>query len=496
MCVKSLLTGCAAGVVVLAAGLPVKAVEAVQYVKICSLYGAGFYYIPGTDTCLKVGGYVRAQTEWNSDNGLTVGSSNGPFGPNTIADGLSDRASNSLNFTGRGAISVDARNQTAFGALRAYIRLGEQTFGNATSNEFYFDRAFIQWGGFTAGVTQSFFDVFSNTELFSYFDAKTSGDTYNYGVQMFAYTAQFGSGISATIAAEVPRYRAGVIDGSAGSAFGVNGTTVTDTAGFNVPDIVGNARIDQSWGYVGVSGALHQVAGQYYGSSNTLMHPSDKYGWAAQVGGLLNLPWGDRVGASFAGTQGAIGYVTKAGNWQVFGGNTAGVGWVADGIFDSNNPVVGGNTPIHLTNAVSVNAGYEHFWNSQWRTSVYGGYTRVWYDSETVALINSHLPGASATLQCGVPVFGAVWPPITMAAGGVGNSCSPNFSFYQIGSRTQWNVTRDFSLGVDVVYTGLNTAYKGPIASYTASGNSAISMNDQNTVSGIFRVQYNFAAGD
>jgi hypothetical protein len=83
-----------------------------------------------------------------------------------------------------------------------------------------------------------------------------------------------------------------------------------------------------------------------------------------------------------------------------------------------------------------------------------------------------------------------------MAAGGVGNSCSPNFSFYQIGSRTQWNVTRDFSLGVDVVYTGLNTAYKGPIASYTASGNSAISMNDQNTVSGIFRVQYNFAAGD
>jgi hypothetical protein len=38
--------------------MPVKAAP-VQYVKICSLYGGGFYYIPGTDTCLKMGGYLR-----------------------------------------------------------------------------------------------------------------------------------------------------------------------------------------------------------------------------------------------------------------------------------------------------------------------------------------------------------------------------------------------------------------------------------------------------
>jgi hypothetical protein len=38
--------------------MPVKA-QPVQYVKICSLYGDGFYYIPGTDTCLKLGGYLR-----------------------------------------------------------------------------------------------------------------------------------------------------------------------------------------------------------------------------------------------------------------------------------------------------------------------------------------------------------------------------------------------------------------------------------------------------
>ena len=69
--VKSLLLGSAAGLVAMAgaqaADLPVKA-KPVQYVKICSLYGAGFYYIPGTDTCIKIGGlFVRSELErWRS----------------------------------------------------------------------------------------------------------------------------------------------------------------------------------------------------------------------------------------------------------------------------------------------------------------------------------------------------------------------------------------------------------------------------------------------
>src|ERR1017187_5045537 len=61
--VRSLLLGAAAGFVAIAgaqaADLPVKA-KPVQYVKICDLYGAGYYYIPGTDSCIKIGGYVRA----------------------------------------------------------------------------------------------------------------------------------------------------------------------------------------------------------------------------------------------------------------------------------------------------------------------------------------------------------------------------------------------------------------------------------------------------
>jgi hypothetical protein len=69
--VKSLILGSAAGLVVLggaqAADLPVKA-KAVEYVKICSLYGAGFYYIPGTDTCIKLSGTSNPKIEQGSSN--------------------------------------------------------------------------------------------------------------------------------------------------------------------------------------------------------------------------------------------------------------------------------------------------------------------------------------------------------------------------------------------------------------------------------------------
>ena len=63
--VKSLLLGSAAGIAAVAgaqaADLPSRKAAPVEYVRVCSAYGAGFFYIPGTDTCLRVGGRVRAE---------------------------------------------------------------------------------------------------------------------------------------------------------------------------------------------------------------------------------------------------------------------------------------------------------------------------------------------------------------------------------------------------------------------------------------------------
>ena len=121
------------------------------------------------------------------------------------------------------------------------------------------------------------------------------------------------------------------------------------------------------------------------------------------MGGLFYLPWfggGDLIGANFVYSKGAVGYATKAGNWQIAHGDNIGVGWGHDGIYDNTALIGTAQAQIELTNAWSVNAGYEHFWNPRWRTSLYGGYTRVWYDQDATNLINTHLPTPASPRHC------------------------------------------------------------------------------------------------
>ncbi len=67
--IKSLLLGSAAGIAAVAAAqaadLPSRKSAPAEYVKICDAYGAGYFYIPGSDTCLRIGGYVRAEYNWS-----------------------------------------------------------------------------------------------------------------------------------------------------------------------------------------------------------------------------------------------------------------------------------------------------------------------------------------------------------------------------------------------------------------------------------------------
>src|SRR5689334_10007793 len=151
---KRFLLGSAAGLVAIssaqAADLPVKA-KPVEYVKICSLYGEGFYYIPGTDICLKIGGYVQSDYGWNVSGARTVSVSG-------AAGGAQDRSTSPYGTRHRAHFNFDSRTQTAYGTLRTYVavHIDNQDQNSVTVNP---SRAFIQWAGFTFGHTKSFTDV-------------------------------------------------------------------------------------------------------------------------------------------------------------------------------------------------------------------------------------------------------------------------------------------------------------------------------------------------
>ena len=115
MNIKSLLLGSAAALIAVSGARAADAVtvaepEPAEYVKICDVYGAGYFYIPGTETCLKINGYIRFQ--------VNVGENEG---------GDSD-----WDAVTRGQVQFTAKSDTEYGPLTGVIVL-QANADNATS---------------------------------------------------------------------------------------------------------------------------------------------------------------------------------------------------------------------------------------------------------------------------------------------------------------------------------------------------------------------------
>jgi len=462
--VKSLLLVSAAGLVAVsgaqAADLPVKA-KPVEYVKVCSLYGAGFYYIPGTDICMKIGGYIRFQESFGS-TGITAGPFSGA--PATGPGAANNRESSAdQSYRSRALATFDTRQQTAYGTLRTYLILGatsdsSQFAAPATASNqvgLYANRAFIQIAGFTFGKASSFFDFISSAAVAYNAGHTYSPDTGDGGHIVAAYTHQFGNGVSATISAEQARRRGIDYLGSTPGGGGVGQTAAADLSGTGVlQDIVGNLRIDQAWGSAQVAFAAHNATASYYGSgpggaalNEWNGHPGDKWGWAATVGLRLNAPMigpGDYFQAAFHYANGATQYTSNTPTTiNVFNGQSVGFSIHNDGGFTGTATTPG---IYELTTAWSVFASYEHFWTPSLRTSIYGSYIDI---SRSDALNNAMCASASVAGTGGT---------LTGAAASRALGCDLDSSQWNVGSRSQWNITKDLYVGVDVIYHKLNTA--------------------------------------
>jgi Porin subfamily len=486
--VKSLLLGTAAGLVAVAgaqaADMPVKAAP-VQYVKICSLYGDGFYYIPGTDICLKIGGYVRGEYFYNYGNSGTNGGFQG--GSPATGAGYKDRFDGAdFLMRTRAYAWFDSRQQTEYGTLRSYLQIGVNYDSPAnTSTTFNANRAFIQFAGFTVGTAQSFFDFYSSPA--SSFFGTLASDTGDGGWKVFAYTAQYGNGFSATFSFEEPRTMgttlptSGVINTNLGNAGLVLGTINLDPdrAKPRFPDIVQNWRVDQAWGSAQLMVAAHDVSAGYYASANAAGsacsianagiaggtaagvttgseacgHPADKVGWAAGGGARLNAYGGDYFQFQATYAQGATRYVnhTQGGAFSPvqFNGANFGYGLLSDGVFS----VATGE--VQLTTVWGINAAYDHLWLPNFRTSIYYAYNRFEYGANA----NAAICNAQTVVAAGAITF----TPFQVATG----QCSNNFNWWQLGSRTQYNFTPWFYVGFDVLYSKIETASSGALAFFT-----------------------------
>jgi hypothetical protein len=367
--VKGLL-GAAAGIAFAsgasAADMPVKA-KAVEYVKICSAYGAGFYYIPGTDICLRVGGYVFLETGVKGRNAAV----------DVIYDaGQFDSNDNYMQWRARGHVILDARQNTAYGTLRAYFvggvsyattaagGVGVQAPAGANTGA-SMDRAFIEFAGFTAGFTESFFSFGGAYSIVA------SGSLSWDWLPLIAYTAQLGNGVTATVSIQ---------DGAAMRSNMAGNVTY---GGDNAPDIVGNVRVTQAWGSAQVMGALHQL------KDNAGSVPSSSWGYAVGAGIEVKTPQTGNPNNSFllqgVWSKGAVEYTGLASSPVT---TAAGLGFVtgASGAVAGILDAAGIGTTLHKTTAWSAYGGYRHYWTPALRTGFAAGYTDIGYDAAANAL--------------------------------------------------------------------------------------------------------------
>lgn len=368
-----------------AADLAKKAPAAANYVKVCDAYGAGYFYIPGSDTCLKIYGYARYSLAIN-------GPSKDWLATHSAASSWT-RSGNGLGTTVKVMLGIDARTTTEFGLLRSNIetQVDNVTYNLANGTNFYVDKAFVQFAGLTAGRSQSFFDFLTIPQFTL---SSTNEPISDVRVNLLAYTYSFGNGITATLSIEDPSTSANPNSAAAFAGnrrWGYASTqqthfyTGTDVyGGVHVPDVVGSLAISQAWGSAQLSAVVHQDAP----SSDA----DAKVGWAVQGGVKLNLPMlaeGDVLGLQAAYAKGAVGYVADG-----FTGNATSFS-VRDFFLDTGK--------VDQSAAYTFYGAFVHNWTKTIYTANSLAYTK--YDAPSSRTANEDFSYIDARMTLG-------WKPV------------------------------------------------------------------------------------
>ena len=520
--IKSLLLGSAAGIVAVAtaqaADLPTRKAAPVEYVRVCNVGGITGWTLPGSDTCVKFSGYMTAHfiagnisTQYNDASAIatTAAQALDPFAPAHLAQTLmvqgSDVSPNVFNPTGatiyipgpgggifippgptgvtipnqknaifnrnsigwniRANFGFDLASNTAYGPLIGHFDLNSDLgngFDGPGGSFTYVNTGYVTWAGLTAGKAQSFYSFIGGGDNWNnFFSPDQKG--FNEPL-MLAYTASFGGGFTATLAAQSQG-----TNGSSGGGTNMTGgygpnnggpavAGSTTFGGQRWPDIVGALHVKQGWGEAQVSGVIHNVNVRDYGFFNdggcgvlvsqVCNASQGKVGWGIDAGIKYNLPSfgaGDDVILTGSYTKNAAWYsgipdAMNGENGQVNGNGQAMI--LANSYF---NPLTNNwSTPT----AWSVSGLLEHHWTPTIYTDLEGSFGELLWSGMSGGVCSATLGGCVGT--------------------GV---LSPHSYTWLIGADVGWNPVTNLNFDLELMYQHTNqNAPSGNIGTIFGSG--------------------------
>ena len=427
------------------ADLPSRKAAPAEYVRVCDAYGTGFYWIPGTDTCLKVGGRVRVEAWYTPAKNAVVHRSTA--GGATVANTfISANGVDQNGWFARGIVNMDARTQSAWGTvqtvfalrLAAASGLSNAPFGYASSvfaagnaNNATIEAAYIRFAGFTVGQAASNFFLLPPYQYHSIYNGG-----FPNGVRQLTYTATFGNGFSANLALE---NRGDQILSSGVNTLGANPFTATAaTAGpvaQRLPALVGALRVDQSWGTVMVSALVQENTGTFGNAPLAVVGNAGpqvrRTGWAVGGGARIQLPMiaaGDHIQVWANYGVGVLDYIYGLG---------------LNGNFAMTTNFLGGflrvdrNLTLYCVNAACTITGVE-------QTKAFGAavmFTHYWTPS-----LRSNFMGTYVQVTPGGVTQNTSW-----ANGGLSKA-----HLWNVAGSLIWSPVRNFDLGVELSYAKLN----------------------------------------
>lgn len=410
--VKSLFLGSAAAILaVTGAQAADPPLETFDYVRICDAYGTNYYFIPGTETCLRIGGYTQWRATYHHNDQRDRG----------FEESI-DYNTTDFDFLGRARIWFDAREETEWGTLRAYYE-GEAN-GNGSLNTRF---AFLQIAGITAGQagTPMSFGIGGGPNY-----GTIAGDNGTSRGEMIYYTQPFGNGFSITVGAqESDTFDSG--PGIRGIDFAGNIATtgVVTVGGDDAPDFVANMRFDDPGGLfsVGVAGTVRSVQSH---CQNLFVTNS--------VGGQIGVcpAWGDeesevgfavragaRVNLDFLGNGGSVGVLGTYSD----GANNFAADYAPDAILTrtSANPT---DTDLETVESWAVYGSAEIGLTPTLNMGIWGGYTEADVDD--------------------------IWGHVIYTGGlaGTGNTIRQTESWWNVGLSFTWSPINNLDIGLDVIY--------------------------------------------
>ncbi|TPJ77161.1 porin [Mesorhizobium sp. B2-6-2] len=283
MTIRSLLLGSVAGLIGMsgayAADGPVAGPEPAEYVRVCDVYGAGYFYIPGTETCFRLGGYIRFDA--------SVGDGGRVFDGRTATDAQYGDPQHALKVNTRFTFRTWTGQETELGTLKTFTET-RFNYPNGGPTNLTLNFAWIQLGGLRVGKDESTYDSFVG------YAGNVIQDTIiPYGIKdtnLISYYFDAGGGFSGVVSLE---------EGSG-----------TDTIDSYVPHVVLGAKYKGDWGAITGVGAYNSNWEEWAGKLRLDIKPVKNLTLFVMAGYGTD----DNVDANF--------YKPWSGKWALWGGGS------------------------------------------------------------------------------------------------------------------------------------------------------------------------------